>query len=81
MDPDTKEFLERAGGDARHVPCCKACGCPVTTHAVDDEERRECGRCNCRQFETLRDVHRQVQDSIAEGEALRKELGLDTETK
>lgn len=29
---------------------CAGCGCPVLDHAVDDEERRECTVCECRQY-------------------------------
>lgn len=29
---------------------CAGCGCPVVDHAVDDEERRECTQCECRQY-------------------------------
>lgn len=29
---------------------CSNCGCPMLDHAVDDEERRECGSCECRQY-------------------------------
>ena len=31
-------------------PRCSNCGCVVTDHAVDDEERRECRACECKQF-------------------------------
>ncbi|HVJ21246.1 MAG TPA: hypothetical protein VM686_37800, partial [Polyangiaceae bacterium] len=30
---------------------CRRCGCPVTDHATDDEERRECTACECEQYE------------------------------
>lgn len=30
---------------------CVRCGCPATDHATDDEERRECSRCECEQYE------------------------------
>ncbi len=30
---------------------CVRCGCPATDHATDDEERRECSRCECEQHE------------------------------
>lgn len=31
---------------------CRNCGCPSSSHAVDDEERRECmeRRCECKQW-------------------------------
>jgi hypothetical protein len=35
------------------LPRCKHCGCLVTAHAVDDEERRQCLDCACKQFEVL----------------------------
>lgn len=52
------EVLERRG--ARLVESsnpyhplyrCTNCGDPVTDHEVDDEERRECRLCECRQYE------------------------------
>lgn len=38
-----------AGGASLHR--CSRCGCPVTDHEVDDEERRECNACECDQYE------------------------------
>lgn len=38
---------------ALDLPQCRHCGCLVTAHAVDDEERRQCLDCSCKQFEVL----------------------------
>lgn len=38
---------------ALDLPKCRHCGCLVTAHAVDDEERRQCLDCSCKQFEVL----------------------------
>jgi hypothetical protein len=35
---------------AHGVPRCSNCGCFSTSHEVDDEERRECTECECRQY-------------------------------
>jgi hypothetical protein len=38
-----------AGNGPMRLPC-QACGHRVTAHVVDDEERRECDMCACRQY-------------------------------
>lgn len=29
---------------------CANCGCPLLDHEVDDEERRGCTKCECKQY-------------------------------
>lgn len=44
-------YADRLAPECRDsVPRCECCGCLVTDHVVDDEERRECIRCACPQF-------------------------------
>lgn len=50
-DHQAREALEKLVMMAPGVPRCSRCGCFVTRHEVDNEERRECVDCECAQFE------------------------------
>ncbi len=50
-DGPAREAIAQLAGQAAGVPRCSRCGCFVTRHEVDDEERRECADCECSQFE------------------------------
>ena len=46
---DRERIYDGTEPESAHV-LCVGCGCDSTDHAVDDEERRECNVCACRQF-------------------------------
>lgn len=46
-----REVIGQLARMAPPVPRCSRCGCFVTRHEVDDEDRRECADCECTQFE------------------------------
>ena len=50
--PTSETVVVRVG---RPIPQCWKCGHKATSHAVDDEERRECMEpcCGCQQFEVV----------------------------
>lgn len=50
-DGPAREIIAQLVGMVPGVPRCSRCGCFATEHEVDDEERRECTRCECTQFE------------------------------
>lgn len=45
------ELARKAQPLIKAIPRCMSCGDFADDHAVDDEERRECQLCECRQFE------------------------------
>jgi hypothetical protein len=48
-DGPAREVIAQLAAMAPGVPRCSNCGCFSTSHEVDDEERRECTECECKQ--------------------------------